>query len=134
MFWLFIIYWTMLCFSLRKTIALWCQLKGRTTVVIFTGFACAADLFFWFVYDLLIDFNCFSIGSVALHRFSIDLHWLLEIFVDFQFVCWLLKIFYDFMHMLIDFRWKYIDLHRCACIFRDSYWFSLIFIDSHWFS
>ena len=54
---------------------------------IFTGFASAADLFFRFFYDCLIDFNCFSIGFVALNRFSIDLHRFLEICMIFNFFC-----------------------------------------------
>ena len=60
------------------------------SIYLFTGFASAADFFFCFC---SIGFNCFSIRLVALERFSIDLHWLLEIFVDFQFVCWFLKMF-----------------------------------------
>ena len=51
----------------------------------FAGFATAADLFFRFVYDCLIDVNCCSMGFAVLNGCYIDMHRFLQMFVDFHF-------------------------------------------------
>ena len=73
-----------------------CSPKGVRQI---TGFASAADLSFSFVYDYSIDLNCFPNWFVALNRSSIDLHWILEMFVDCHFFVYLSR----FSKMLLIF-------------------------------
>ena len=64
-----------------------------SSINIFAGFASAADLFFRFVYECVIVSDCFSVGFDEPSRFSIDLHRILEIVVDVDFL-------YDFKDRL----------------------------------